>query len=43
MIEAPAKLGLPPFEQFGMLADTRPPERIIWEAEDALRIEGGER
>lgn len=34
VMEAPAKLGLPPFERFGMLADTRPPERVIWEAED---------
>ncbi len=28
VVEAPAKLGMPPFEHFGMLADTRPPDRI---------------
>jgi hypothetical protein len=34
MIEAPKIVGLPPFEQFGMLADTRSPEHIVRVAED---------
>lgn len=41
IVEAPAKLGLPPFERFGMLADTRPPERIVREPEDAPSLDGG--
>lgn len=30
----PCALGMPPLEKFGMLADTRLPERIVWRAED---------
>jgi hypothetical protein len=35
VIAAPLMLGLPPFEGFGMLADARPPERVIWHPGDA--------
>ncbi|MBW8888521.1 MAG: hypothetical protein JF616_12260, partial [Fibrobacteres bacterium] len=30
----PCALGMPPLEKFGMLADTRLPDRIIWRPED---------
>jgi len=30
----PCALGMPPFEKFGMLADTRLPDHIVWRPED---------
>jgi hypothetical protein len=40
LLAAPAMVGLPPFEKMEMLADTRPPERIVWREEDAPNWDG---
>lgn len=41
VISAPLMLGLPPFEGFAMLADARPPERVVWRTDDApIRRDG---
>jgi len=34
LMSIPCLLGMPPLEKSGMLADTRPPERIVWRPED---------
>lgn len=34
IMNGPVMFGMPPFERFGMLADTRLPEKIVWEAAD---------
>lgn len=34
IVNGPVMFGMPPFERFGMLADTRLPERIVWEPAD---------
>lgn len=41
IVEAPLKLGLPAFEHFGMVADTRPPEKIVSETLDSPTLESG--
>lgn len=40
VLAAPAMVGLPPFEKLAMLADTRPPERVVWRKEDAPGWDG---
>lgn len=41
IIHGPGMMGMPPFEKFGMLADTRLPERIVWEESDLPICEDG--
>ncbi len=41
LLGAPTILGLPPLESYGMIADTRPPERIVWIPEHAPVRQGG--
>jgi hypothetical protein len=41
IMNGPVMFGMPPFERFTMLADTRPPERIIWEAADGPTVDAG--
>ena len=40
ILSVPVMLGMPPFEKFGMLADTRPVERVVWRQEDAPEWDG---
>jgi hypothetical protein len=39
---APVMFGMPPFEEFGMIADTRHPESVIWEKSIVATRENGE-
>lgn len=36
---APVMFGMPPFERFGMISDTRPPESVVWDKDaQAARV-----
>jgi len=41
IVNGPVMFGLPPFEGFGMISDSRPPESVIWD-KDAVMLRDGE-
>ncbi|MEO6097381.1 MAG: hypothetical protein ABIW76_17685 [Fibrobacteria bacterium] len=41
ILNGPIMFGMPPFEGFGMIADTRPPETILWDKSIVATRENG--
>jgi hypothetical protein len=40
IISAPIMFGMSPFEEFGMISDTRPPRNVIWDPAATVSVEG---